>query len=386
MEFEAQHILISGTPVGDLQIRYYGIIIVTAMLIAAWVAARLAVRRKLDPDHIWGGLTWAIFPGIIFARLWFVLFPPISAVLDGRDAAWYFQNFFNLNNGAIAVWSGGLHIFGAVLGGLIGAWLYFGPLHNTVARIFFVIFYPLTLVFEAIGWVFNVIYKRIRGQEVEPFALPKFETDFPDEGIPILPWLDIAGVTLPLAQAIGRWANFVNQELYGFPTELPWGIQIRDAVARVGEFSSFVEYPEDTRFHPLFLYESLWNLAAFFVLLRLYTRNADRFRPGDFFLLYLAQYSFIRFFLEFLRIEKAILYGINTSQVVTVVIFVLAVGLFLFRRTRPPQAATVPAAAAPAPQPATIEPADNPESVIAPDAGTDEQDDNDGAATPQVNN
>lgn len=336
MEFQSQHILISGTPIGDLQIRYYGIIIVTAMLIAAWVAARLAMRRKLDPDHIWGGLTWAIFPGIIGARLWYVLFPPVSSVLDGRDAAWYFANFFNLQDGAIAIWSGGLHIFGAVLGGLIGAYLYFGPLHNSVARIFFIIFYPITLVFAAIGWVFSFIFAKIRGQEAEGFKLPQFETEFPNEGIAIMPWLDIAGVTLPLAQAIGRWANFVNQELYGFPTQLPWGISI-PADARVSQVASLVEYPIDTtRFHPLFLYESIWNALAFVVLLRLYTRNFDRFRPGDFFLLYLAQYSFVRFFLEFLRIEKAIAYGVNTSQVVTIVVFVLAVGIFLYRRTQAP--------------------------------------------------
>jgi phosphatidylglycerol:prolipoprotein diacylglycerol transferase len=73
MDFQQQHILI-----GNLQIRYYGIIVVFAMLVGAWLAARLAERRKLNPDHIWGGLTWAIFPGIIGARLWFVLFPPIS--------------------------------------------------------------------------------------------------------------------------------------------------------------------------------------------------------------------------------------------------------------------------------------------------------------------
>lgn len=333
MQFEAQHILITGTPIGDLQIRYYGIIIVAAMLVAAWVAARLAVRRKMDPDHIWGGLTWAIFPGIIMARLWFILFPPVSLVAEGRDTAWFLANFFNLENGAIAVWSGGLHIFGAVLGGLLGAWLYLGPLHNTVARIFFIIFYPITLIFDSIGWLFEFVWSRLRGHEIEDFALPRFQADFPKEGIAVLPWLDIAAVVLPLAQAIGRWANFINQELYGFPTNLPWGIPI-DNANRVGEFRNMIDYDVDTRFHPLFLYESLWNFIAFFVLLRIYTRNFERFRAGDFFLLYLAQYSFVRFFLEFLRIEKALLPGtdINTSQVVTGVVFLLATGIFILRR------------------------------------------------------
>lgn len=347
MRFEDQFILIPGTAIGDVQIRYYGIIIVTAMLIAAWMAARLARREGLDPDHIWGGLTWAIFPGIIGARLWFVLFPPVSLTagcapdyigpLQCRDAIWHLQNFFNLDSGAIAIWSGGLHIFGAVLGGLLGAWLYLGPWHNRTARLFHYIFLPINIVFSVIGWFFTMIYERIRGYEVTPYKIPQFEKVFPDEGIAMLPWLDIAGVTLPLAQAIGRWANFVNQELYGTPTNFFFGITI-DSEARVPPYTSLVDYPAETLFHPLFLYESIWNLVAFFVLLRLFTRFKDRFNVGDFFLLYLIQYSFVRFFLEFLRIEKALLPGtdINSSQVLVAVVFVVALAVFVVRRNNSP--------------------------------------------------
>ena len=85
-----------------VQIRYYGIIIVLAMLVAATMAARLAKRDRRDPDHVWGALTWAIIPAIIGARLWFVLFPTAALVAQGQDTAWYFQNFFNPENGAIA--------------------------------------------------------------------------------------------------------------------------------------------------------------------------------------------------------------------------------------------------------------------------------------------
>jgi len=333
MQFQQQHILIPGTPFGDIQVRYYGIIIVTAMLVAAWVAARLAKRRGLDPDHIWGGLTWAIFPGIVFARLWFVLFPPISLVEQGIDTAWFFENFFNTTNGAIAVWSGGLSIFGAVIGGLLGVWLYFGPLHNPVARIFHYIFLPITLIFSLIEWGLAAVVRVATRKEVEGYQFPRFESEFPAEGVALFPWLDIAAVVLPLAQAIGRWANFVNQELYGFPTNLPWGITI-EGDFRVGEFQSLVEYPPETRFHPLFLYESLWNFAAFLVLYNLYTRYRDRFSTGDFFLLYLAQYSFIRFLLEFLRIEVALLpgTGINSSQLLTAAVFVISLAVFFVRR------------------------------------------------------
>src|SRR5690606_35007734 len=117
MEFQSEYLVLFDR----VQVRYYGIIIVAAMLVAATVAARLAKRVGKDPDHVWGALTWAIIPAIILARAWYVLFPPISAVQQGIDTTYLLQNFFNLENGAIAIWSGGLSIFGAFLGGLLGA-------------------------------------------------------------------------------------------------------------------------------------------------------------------------------------------------------------------------------------------------------------------------
>ncbi|MAU13021.1 MAG: hypothetical protein CL607_24600 [Anaerolineaceae bacterium] len=342
MSFEAEHILLQNTFLGDLQIRYYGIIIVFAMIVAAYVASRLASSRRMNPDHVWGGLTWAIFPGIIGARLWFILFPPIgltagcgdpNSTAVCMDTAWFFQNFFNTTNGAIAVWNGGLHLFGAVIGGGLGAWLYTSRFHNPISRVFHYIFLPIAIPLTFIGWVIEAAYNRVRGEEVEPYSIPKFEPEFPDEGIPMLPWLDIAGVVLPLAQAIGRWANYINQELYGVPTGSTfWGISI-DASKRVGEYSSLVEYPADTLFHPIFLYESLWNAAAFVVLYILYTRHKNRFLPGDIFLIYVMQYSVVRFLLEFLRIEIAYIPGtmINSSQVGTVIAFVVALGVYIWR-------------------------------------------------------
>jgi phosphatidylglycerol:prolipoprotein diacylglycerol transferase len=334
MDFQQQFILIRNTFLGDIQIRYYGIIVVTAMIIAAWVATRLAQGRKFDPDHVWGALTWGIFPGIIGARLWFVLFPPAELVANGQDTAWFFANFFNTTNGAIAIWSGGLGIFGAILGGLLGVWLYFSPFHNAVARVFYVIFYPLTLVLDFIAWIPTTIMARVRGGAFVPFKLPRFETTFPSSGMPMLGWLDIGAVVLPLAQFIGRWANYVNQELYGTPTNLSWwGIPI-DFPNRVAPYTSPFDYPQSTLFHPLFLYEGLWSLIAFFVLLNLYQKNRNRFKAGDFMLLYVIQYTFIRFWLEFIRVEVAYLPGttINSSQVASVVLFAIALVVFLVRR------------------------------------------------------
>ena len=125
MEFKAEYIVLFDR----VQIRYYGIIIVAAMLVAAWVAARLAKRDGRDPDHVWGALTWAIIPAIVLARLWFVVFPPVSVLEQGMDLSWFMQHFFDLQNGAIAIWSGGLSIFGAVLGGFGGAYIYFRRNH-----------------------------------------------------------------------------------------------------------------------------------------------------------------------------------------------------------------------------------------------------------------
>ncbi len=281
MEFKPEYVVLFSR----LQIRYYGIIIVAAMLVAAWVAARLAKRDGRDPDHVWGALTWAIIPAIILARLWFVVFPPVSVLEQGMDFSWFMQHFFDLQNGAIAIWSGGLSIFGAVIGGFGGAYIYIRRNHLQLSE-----------------------------------------------------WLDIAGVALPLAQAIGRWANYVNQELYGTVTTLPWGISI-DSAHRVAPYKSLVDYPiATTRFHPLFLYESLWNIVAFIVLLNIFQRHRDKLRYGDIFLLYVMQYSFIRFLLEFMRVEVAHIPGtsINSSQAMTAVAFVIAFAVFVYRQRSTP--------------------------------------------------
>jgi phosphatidylglycerol:prolipoprotein diacylglycerol transferase len=272
-----------------LQIRYYGIIIVFAMLVAAFVASRLAKRDNQDPDHIWGALTWAIIPAIIGARLWAVLFPSASAVAAGQTTQWYLENFFDPANGAIAIWSGGLSVFGAVIGGAIGGFFY------------------------------------VRRNKLN-----------------IWQYLDYAGIVLPLGQAIGRLANYVNQELYGVPTTLPWGITI-SSQHRVEPFRSLVDYPLETRFHPLFLYEALWNLGLFFVLLWLFRRKRNSLRYGDFFLIYVMAYSFVRFFLEFIRADVPTVAGINTSQGFTLLAFVVAGVIFLYRWTRMPTAGEEPA-------------------------------------------
>jgi phosphatidylglycerol:prolipoprotein diacylglycerol transferase len=122
-------------------------------------------------------------------------------------------------------------------------------------------------------------------------------------GLPLLIYLDGAALGMPLAQAIARLGNFINQELYGPPTTLPWGLRI-DPPHRIPPFDDLTRYPESTRFHPLFLYEAIWNLVGFGLLYSLAHRFEKQLRSGDLVLVYAIWYPLGRFFLEFLRTDS----------------------------------------------------------------------------------
>jgi phosphatidylglycerol:prolipoprotein diacylglycerol transferase len=139
-----------------------------------------------------------------------------------------------------------------------------------------------------------------------------------------LRWLDILAPGMILAQAIGRWGNFFNQELYGYPTNLPWGIYIDPAHRLPG----FEEY---SHFQPLFLYEFLWNLLGFATLMILGRKLRLRLRDGDIFFLYIAYYSVGRFFLEGLKINVWTLAGIPTARWISG-LAIIAAAIFIFFR------------------------------------------------------
>ena len=181
---------------------------------------------------------------------------------------------------AIAIWRGGLGIPGAVIGGIIA--LYF--------------------------------FCRRRK-------------------LPFLVFADIAVPGLALGQAIGRWGNFVNQEVYGSPTTLPWAIRI-DPQYRLPDFAAIETY------HPLFLYELLWSLGNLAVLLILGRKYQDRLRSGDLLLVYLIIYPVGRFFLEFLRLDLAYVGGINANQTLMAAVAIVSAGLLIWRHRQP-----IPAAA-----------------------------------------
>jgi phosphatidylglycerol---prolipoprotein diacylglyceryl transferase len=260
----------TGFAIGPLYIHFYGIILMLGALAAAWLATVEARRRDLDPEIVWDALIWVLIGGILGARLWHILTPPPSMVAQGITASWYLTHPLD----ALSIWKGGLGIPGAVIGGVLALYLYCRR-HKLDFRV----------------------------------------------------WADISAPALALGQAIGRWGNFVNQELYGSPTNLPWAVRIDPQYRLPG-------YENISTYHPLFLYESLWSLANMGFLLWLGRRFPERLKPGDIFLIYLIIYPVGRFFLEFLRLDPSMVGGINANQTVMAVVALASAALLAWRHLR----------------------------------------------------
>jgi phosphatidylglycerol:prolipoprotein diacylglycerol transferase len=147
---------------------------------------------------------------------------------------------------------------------------------------------------------------------------------------PFWAWADIVAPGLFLMQAIGRWGNFFNQELYGPPTDLPWGIPI-DCVHRVTPYLCETLPFETTRFHPLFLYESVSGLLGMLFLLFLGSRYRHRLRPGDLVLVFFIWYGIVRFGLESLRVNNWTFAGVPTAMIVSAVFVAIALAVLVYR-------------------------------------------------------
>lgn len=161
-------------------------------------------------------------------------------------------------------------------------------------------------------------------------------------GVSFWRWADIAVVGVFLMQGVARWGNFFNQELYGPPTSLPWGIPI-DCEHRISAYPCAEFAFESTRFHPLFLYESLSGLLGVLALVWIGYRFRDRLRPGDLATVFFIWYGLVRFGLETLRSDNWTFFGVPVAQLVSLA-FVVGAVIVLFWRHQPgkPRADTPP--------------------------------------------
>jgi phosphatidylglycerol:prolipoprotein diacylglycerol transferase len=243
-------------------------------IVAALLARRLLRDRAIDSDLVWDALIWLLIFGLIGARIWHIFTPSQSLLDQGIDTKYYLTHPLAI----LTTWEGGLGMPGAIAGGVVGLYLFARRRKLNIGLI-----------------------------------------------------LDVAAPGVALAQAIGRWGNFINQELYGPPTDLPWMIFIRPE-NRLDGYKNF-EY-----FHPLFLYESLWNLGNAILLLWLFRRQSHRLLEGDLFFVYLITYPIGRFLLEFLRLDYVPMWGINFNQAFMLLVAIVSGAVLILRHRRAPHA------------------------------------------------
>jgi len=228
-----------------LTLRWYGVLVMFGVAVGAWLAEQEVKRRGENGEHIWNAMIFLLPAGILGGRLWYV----VNAIVGGSP---YYLDY---PAKILAVWEGGLHFFGGLLFGAIT--LYFYARH-----------YKLDL------WLF----------------------------------LDAVAPMTMIGQALARPANFINQELYGPPTTLPWGISI-DAMHRLPMYQDLSQFPvETTRFHPVFAYEMILNLLFAGTLLWAARRWPERFKPGAVFAWWLILAGSARTFIEFFRPDQPILF------------------------------------------------------------------------------
>jgi phosphatidylglycerol:prolipoprotein diacylglycerol transferase len=232
-----------------IALRWYGVLVMLGVIVAAWIAEREYTHRGENGEHIWNALIWALPVGVIGARLWYVA----NTTLGGNS--YYLDNPGQILN----IPQGGLHFFGGLL----------------------------------FGAVAMIIY--IRRNNLDVWLL-----------------LDVAAPVTMIGQAIARPANFINQELYGQPTTLPWGIPI-DAAHRIPQYSDMTLYPASTRFHPTFAYEMIWNFITAGTLLWLARKFPEKFKPGAMLGWWLVLAGVGRVLIEFFRPDQPRIPGTGVS-------------------------------------------------------------------------
>ncbi|MDR2748425.1 MAG: prolipoprotein diacylglyceryl transferase [Bifidobacteriaceae bacterium] len=252
---------INSFQIGPLTIRIYALCILAGVCLAAFLLLRLVKRFSpalLDFETLLEMLCWVLPISIIGARLFHCITVPDT----------YFSSPAALIN-ILKIWEGGLGIMGGVAFGVITAFVF------------------------------------CRKKDIEFVSL-----------------LDLVSACLLVAQAVGRFGNYFNRELYGFPTTLPWGLQVD---------SSGVAY------HPTFLYEALWNLLGAFLIYKLiksyYSSSKSTLIPGSIFNIYIIWYTFGRIFIELVRIDYSYQFFSfwRVNSFIAFVICIIAAAVFIIR-------------------------------------------------------
>jgi prolipoprotein diacylglyceryl transferase len=253
-------------PGAVIEVHTYALCIMVGIVVAAWITEARLRRRGVAPWAVVDVGIWAVILGIVGARVWHVATHPTDFFFEGADLGKVF-----------AIWDGGGAIFGSLLFGGLGVWL--------GCRITGIRFFTFT-----------------------------------DAVIP----------GLLLAQVFGRLGNYVNHEIFGLPTSLPWGLEIE---ATNPAFP--VGLPADTLFHPTFLYEMIWNFVGALAILAL-TRKG-RFQWGKTFALYLIWYGLGRSWLEPIRLDPSeIVLGLRINEWGAILTIVIGLVIWVVQSYRHP--------------------------------------------------
>ncbi len=252
---------------GPISVRHYALAIILGVVVAVTVGSRRAQAMGAPKPLVSDVAVLAVPFGVIGGRIYHVITTP--------------EPYFGSNGDLVSVffiWEGGLGIWGAIAFGAVGALMAFR-------------------YFERKG----------------------------DVGISFAQFADAIAPGILFAQAIGRFGNWFNQELFGRPTDLPWGLEIESRYRPFG-------YSQFETFHPTFLYEALWTTLIAIFLIKVTTRFASH--PGRIFALYVALYSIGRLFIEQLRIDAANeILGLRLNTWTSLV--VTAVALIIFSKLKP---------------------------------------------------
>ena len=236
---------------GFISIKWYGLLIAISVLLGLNLSKKLARSRGIDPNFISEILPSLVLSSIIGARVYYVIFEYQQFSGDKFFTTIKILNIYLNIPSFLAIWEGGIAIHGALLGGFLSIYLF-----------------------------------------------------CKSKKIPLKIFLDLLMPSVILGQAIGRWGNFFNNEAFGLPTNSPWKLFI-PIQNRPMEFANY-EF-----FHPTFLYESLWNLIIFLILIYIFNKQTkiNTVKPGLISCIYLITYSFGRFWIEGLRTDPLCLGG-----------------------------------------------------------------------------